>query len=205
MSRRAARSVLEVGRLFPPCVARTAPLKWTRFSRRSVFSSGPDSVSRRSPRGSAPGVRVSPTPHALWRAADAHHRVGGSHRRWQAEITQRLQREIRRHIPTRFERVLSCLEGLGVTAAQAGVRWHGFLWIGALCGPPSGVAPASILPERIGRLKASLAPLAADAALTRPARSRESAIIGATRAVIDHVQGRPGLQFLPNGSPVLAC
>src|SRR5262249_31142311 len=71
--------------------------------------------------------------------------------RRRAEIAQRLQGKIRCHTPARLEGLFRSLEGLGVTAAQAGVRPHGFLVIGALSGRCYAVAPASILRERWAR------------------------------------------------------
>ncbi len=53
-------------------------------------------------------------------------------------------------------------------------------------GLQSGVAPDPILREHAARVKASLAPLAACAALTRPACSRELAITGATEGFATH-------------------
>ena len=41
-----------------------------------------------------------------------------------AVVTQRLKREVRRHIPTRLKRRFGRLQGLGVTAAEASVRGH---------------------------------------------------------------------------------
>src|SRR6267142_6392801 len=92
-------------------------------------------------------------------------------RRRQAKIAQRLQREVRRYIPARLEGVLSRPEGLGVTTTQARVGGHVFR--------PEHVAvlaarEPSLQPQLCGstwRVKASLAALAADAALTRPRRS----------------------------------
>ena len=71
-------------------------------------------------------------------------------RRGWTEITQRLQREVRGYIPPSFEGVFRSLEGLGMTAAEARVRWHGLLRIRALFDGSYAVAPASILRKHIG-------------------------------------------------------
>jgi hypothetical protein len=86
-----------------------------------------------------------------------------------AKVTQRLQREVRRHIPARLERRFSRLEGRGVTAAKACVRGHGLRQSGSHCPPFVRRRSSLDYPGARGRVKAPLARLAADAALTRPA------------------------------------
>lgn len=130
-------------------------------------------------------------------------------RRRRTEITQRLQREIRCDVRAGFKGFVRRFERLGVTAAETGVRGHG---------SSAGTGPGWPRLRRrstldyagaLGRVQASLAPLAAHAAWTRPACSRSNRQLLERRLDVagpsGQIHGPPGFHLAANVSPVRAC